>query len=182
MTVNKLDGNRVLIIFGSGELGGIIPEPEALDFDNSRHRGAILELTEKACRKSGIETGGRRINIEALTLGQSCYLLVTVGARRKYRRAEKGDRLCCRLETPDALLELCRQLRLAGVCCEKTSLYLHEGSYCLLFSYPVLPPNAMRLLSEYGRLERGAVRCAGICEQGRLICSRDAFRRLCCAD
>lgn len=176
MTVNRLDGNRVLIVLEDSDLSELKIEPELLDFRDSRHRTAILGVTRSACGSKGIETEGKRINIEALQVGESCYLLVTVNGRTGVYRAKRTSGFCCVTESAEELMSLAEKLCKSGLCCEKTAVYTHGGKYCVVFDYPALPAAYMRLLGEYGTLRRGALFRAKITEGWTLVCPRDALR------
>lgn len=178
LTVSKLDESRVLIVLGEVDMSRLSLEAESFDFRDTRQRDAILSLTKNACAGSGIETDGRRMNIEALSLGQSFYLLVTVSRRQRVYRRKRDGGLCCSFENAGDLQEASLRLCRAGLCCEKASVYRLGSRYYLLLDYPALPAGAARVLSEYGTLRRGALRCAALRERGIPVCERDALRRI----
>ena len=84
-TVNKLGENRVLIVLCEQDIADNALGKEGIDFKSVAARSRVIWLTRRACKSSGIDTGGKRVNIEALELEKSCYLLVTVGAVKRYR-------------------------------------------------------------------------------------------------
>ena len=152
MTVNRLSGNRVLII---------------LDGDDMR------TLSRTACRRGGIRAEGRSLTVEALSFGSSCYLLVTVGGK-KYLR--KTATLCYRFsragEMTDCLGQLCR----SGFVLPRSALYSYSGAYYLVLSYPALPKRARVLLSEYNASRCRGLTAAFLGERGKALCPRCAVQ------
>ena len=147
MTVNRLSGNRVLII---------------LDGDDMRTLSLDIDRAE-----------GRSLTVEALSFGSSCYLLVTVGGK-KYLR--KTATLCYRFsragEMTDCLGQLCR----SGFVLPRSALYSYSGAYYLVLSYPALPKRARVLLSEYNASRCRGLTAAFLGERGKALCPRCAVQ------
>ena len=78
LTVNRLSDNRVLIILCGKDMEEFSLKYDTMDLEDLHSRKILMRLMQVACRKSGIETIGKRINIEALSLESDCYLLITV--------------------------------------------------------------------------------------------------------
>ena len=134
MTVNRLSGNRVLIILEQDEMRDL-----ALDLDNvgsgSRSLTALSTLSRTACRREGIDEEGRRLKVEAMSLGESCYLLVTVRRHPQRYRLKRGEVVCCRLANCTDFLnavEMLYRLRWYGT---GNAAYEWNGSYYLLFDF-----------------------------------------------
>lgn len=174
LTVNRLSDNRVLIILAQEEMQDFSLDFSRMDLGDSHARRVLTRLTRMACRKSGIATDGQRLNIEALSLGEGCYLLITVGGARRYRLKQSGARICCTLQTSGDLLNAVAALYRSGAVCRRSSAYAYRGGYCLLFAYPSLPHTVGRILSEYGSVTRKPLYCAAVAEHGRLLCPADA--------
>ena len=97
MTINRLDGQRVLVVLEDKEMTDYALDFGKMDMENAHARKILLRLTRLACLKSGIETRGRRVSVEALSMGESCYLLVTVRRHPQRYRLKRGEVVCCRL-------------------------------------------------------------------------------------
>ncbi len=170
LTVNKLSNNRVLIVLCEQD----IEEIKGIDFDDGASRSRVIGLTRRACRSSGIETGGKRVNIEALPLEKSCYLLVTVDSRKRYRVKRAGSGLCCKIEDSSAFLSAVEHLYRLNIRCGKNSAYKKDGAYFLVFDYPSVPKKLKLLLSEFGQWQSGKFSAARVREFAEPICERNA--------
>lgn len=170
MTVNKLSENRVLIVLCEQDIRNI----HGIDFDTTAARSRVLGLTRRACRSSGIDTNGKRVNIEALPLEKSCYLLVTVGVSKRYRLKNHCPGLCWKIETCGSFMSAVEQLYRANVRCAKNSAYTKGGEYFLIFDYPAIPAKLGKILSEYGEKLNGRFSAVRIKETAKPICERNA--------
>lgn len=178
LTVNRLSGNRVLIILAQEEMRDFSLDFSRMQLSDSHARRVLTRLMRMACRKSGIATDGQRVNIEALSLGEGCYLLVTVGAARRYRLKQSTACVCCTFADSGDFLDAVAALYRSGAVCRRSSAYVYRGGYCLLFAYPSLPPAVGRVLSEYGDVTRKPLYCAAVAEHGRLLCPSDAIGQI----
>lgn len=174
MTVNKLSNNRVLIVLCEQD----IEEINGIDFDDGASRSRVIGLTRRACRSSGIETGGKRVNIEALPLEKTCYLLVTVDSRKRYRIKKSGSGLCCKIEDSTAFLSAIEQLYRLNIRCGKNSAYKKGGAYFLVFDYPSVPKRLRLVLSEFGQWQSGKFRAERVKEFAEPICERNAVETI----
>ncbi len=68
MTINRLDGERVLVVLGGKDMTDFALDFKKMSLQNAHARKVLLRLTRLACRKSGIDTNGKRVNVEALTM------------------------------------------------------------------------------------------------------------------
>ncbi len=173
MTINRLDGQRVLVVLEDKEMTDYALDFGKMDMENAHARKILLRLTRLACRKSGIETRGRRVSVEALSMGESCYLLVTVRRHPQRYRLKRSEVVCCRLANCTDFLnavEMLYRLRWYGT---GNAAYEWNGSYYLLFDFP-LPLSARRVLQEYAVQRGGALLAARVREQGRPLCERNA--------
>ncbi len=170
MTVNKLSENRVLIVLYEQDIGDI----DGIDFTTTAARSRVLGLTRRACRSSGIETGGKRVNIEALPFENSCYLLVTVDAGKRYKLKKHCPGLCWKIETCEGFMSAVEQLYRANIRCAKNSAYKKSGEYFLIFDYPAIPARLNRILSEYGEKQNERLAAARIKETAKPVCKRNA--------
>ena len=149
MTINRLDERRVLVVLADSDMSDFALNFAEMGMDNAHSRLIILRLTKLACRKTGIDTRGKRLSVEALAVEKGCYLLVTVKRiARRYR---------------------------SGFMCAKNAAYVRGGVYYLLFGYPALPKALRGLLSEFGTLTGGALKCAQIREHANELCPRKAI-------
>lgn len=175
MTVNKLGENRVLIVLCEQDLADNALGNEGIDFKSVAARSRVIWLTRRACKSSGIDTGGKRVNIEALELEKSCYLLVTVGAIKRYRLKNSSSGLCYCLGGSSSFLSAVEQLYRQNICCRNNSAYKLGGEYFLVFDYPVIPQSLSKILLEYGRRLSGKYAAARIKETAEPICERNAI-------
>ena len=174
MTINRLDGERVLVVLGDKDMTDFALDFKKMSLQNAHARKVLLRLTRLACRKSGIDTNGKRVNVEALTMGESCYLLVTVRRRMQRYRLKRSGGTGYRFESCGDFLNavevLYRHCPYAG----KNAAYECGGSYYLLFDYPTAPSAVRRILREYAVQRGGALFCASVREKGRELCGGNA--------
>ena len=174
LTINRLDGQRVLVVLGGKDMSDFALDFEEMDMENAHARKILLRLTRLACRKTGISLSGKRVHIEALTVGEGCYLLVTVQRRSRRYRLKRSGSCCWQFQDVTAFLgaaeALCRlPYRLA-----KNAAYTLGGAYYLLFGYPAVPKALRHVLGEFAEAKGGALKCAQVREQGRVICAQNA--------
>ena len=172
MTVNRLSGNRVLIILEQDEMRDL-----ALDLDNlgsgSRSLTALSTLSRTACRREGIDEEGRRLKVEAMSLGESCYLLVTVGTKKYIR---KRGSLCYRFDSAGEMTDCLGMLFRSGFILPRSALYLCQNAYFLVLGYPAVPKRARVLLSEFNAVRCSRLTAAFVGERGKTLCLRCAVQ------
>ena len=112
MTINRLDGERVLVVLGGKDMTDFALDFKKMSLQNAHARKVLLRLTRLACRKSGIDTNGKRVNVEALTMGESCYLLVTVRRRMQRYRLKRSGGTGYRFESCGDFLNAVGRLRM----------------------------------------------------------------------
>lgn len=169
LTVNKLGENRVLIVLCEQDIEDI-----KIDLDNLALRSRVIGLTKSVCRSKGLDIGGKRVNIEALPLEKSCYLLVTVDTQKRYRLKNNLPGLCCKFADCESFLSAVEQAYRLNVRCAKNSACKRGGEYFLIFDYPAVPAKLRRLLSEYGEWQRGKFSAARARENSDPICEHNA--------
>lgn len=178
MTVNKLGENRVLIILGEQDMNDFSLDFNNMNLDDSHSRRVLTRLTHSACKSTGIETGGKSLNIEALSLGEGCYLLVTVGSLNKTYRRKRGGSVCYSLGGCGNLLDCLEQLYRLGTACSKSAVYEHNGEYFLVFDYPAIPKSMRVVLSEFSAKRCRPFARARLRERARVICDRNAVCKI----
>ncbi len=179
MTVDKIGENRVLIVLCGKDMEDFSIDFNTLSLDDLHSRKILLRILQLACMKSGIELRGRSVSLEALSLDEGCYLLVTVEKhRRTYRMKKSGDCICYSLGASDNFLDTLEKLYRQNVCCNKNSAYIYNSEYYLIFDYPSIPRKLKRVLSEYGEKSGGKLAAAKIKENGKLLCRQNAISQI----
>lgn len=180
MTVDKLAENRVLIILCDKDMADFALDFESLSLNEIHSRRILLRIMQLACRKTGIETAGKSISIEALLFEGECYLLVTAleKRRRTYKLKKCDNCVCYLLGESGNFLDTIEKLYRENVYCNRNSAYLYENRYYLIFDYPSLPKKIRKVLSEYGEKCGGSITAAKIRENGRNLCSHNAIVRI----
>ena len=168
MTVSRLSGNRVLIILEQDELRSL-----SLGADGGA-MSALSTLSRTACRREGIAEKGRRLRVEVIPLGESCYLLVTVGAARRY--LSKPRTHCYRFDSAGDMTDCLGQLCRAGFVLPRSALYSFGGGFYLVLSYPALPKRVRILLSEYNAVRCKRLTAAFLGERAKALCPRCAVQ------
>ena len=175
MKVSKLDGSRVLVVLGDSEMNDFELDFAAMGLQNDRSRRVLLRLISLACRKSGIDTRGKRVRVEALQMNDGCYLLVTVKHLSQRYRLKRGGGVCYAFPDCSAFLGAVEAAYRRGFCCAKNAAFFQGGVYYLIFDYPALPKALGSVLSEFGERSGGALKCARIKEHAKLLCPRKAL-------
>ncbi len=178
--IDRLSDNRVLVRIGESELSAYELDYESLSFDNERSKKILLDIMHRACKKSGIETVGKRVIIEAIMLDRDVYILISVEqkSRRFYRLKSPSQAVCYMLGESGNFLDAIEKLYRERVLCNRNSVYLYENRYYLIFDYPSVPKRLRSILSEYGQSKPDRVNAARIKETGRLICEHNAILQI----
>lgn len=174
MTINRLDDRRVLVVLANKDMSDFSLDFAAMDMDNAHARKIILRLTRLACRKSGIDIRGKRLNVEALMMGEGCYLLVTVRKSPRRYRLKRGGGACFRFDGCTDFLNAVEALYRSGFYSAKTAAYEWNGSYYLVFRYPSVPSAVRRVLTEFSVASGGVLFSAQVRERGRELCAQNA--------
>lgn len=174
MTITQLDGRRVLVVLGNKDMSDFALDFHKMGMENAHARKILLRLTRLACRKSGIDTRGKRVHIEALPLGEGCYLLVSVNSKTKRYRLKRGGCRCFVFADSGAFLNAVEAAYRSGCCRSKAAAYAWRGGYALVFDYPALPRALHRLLGEFAETVGGALLGAQVRETGKPLCTRNA--------
>ena len=174
LTINKLDGRRVLLVLADKDMTDFRLDFARLGMENEHSRKIIMRLIGLACRKTGIETRGKRLSVEALMFSEGCYFLVTVKEkRRRYVRRRLGES-CFEFETAADFLNAVEAAYRQGYCLAKNAAYERSGRYYLLFDYPAVPRSLRRVFGEFALCRQGPLFSAHIREHGNLVCPRNA--------
>ena len=174
MTINRLDGQRVLVVLGGKDMTDFALDFEEMSMTDAHVRRILLRLTRLACRKTGIGTGGKRIRIEALSVGEGCYLLVTVQRQTRRYRLKRGGSCCWEFGDVSAFLGAAEAAYRLPYHLAKSAAYTENGRYYLLYGYPAVPKTLRRTLSEFAEKTGGTLRCAQIREQAKPLCTQNA--------
>lgn len=175
MTINRLDERRVLVVLCGDDMRDFALNGKAMSMADAHSRKILLRLTRLACSRSGIDTRGKRLNVEALMMGEGCYLLVTVKSAPSRFRLKRGGVLCYRFESAGDLLGAAEAAYRRGVHCAKNSVYEWNGSYYLIFDYPALPRALRGILAEFGEKRRAPLAAALVRERGKPVCAHCAL-------
>ena len=171
--VSQLDGNRVLVVLGDREMNDFALDFGAMGLSDPHTRKILLRLISLACRKSGIDTHGKRLSVEALQLDSDCYLLVTVSRTPQRWRLKRSGGIGFRFTDSTAFLNAVEALYRRR-CLTKNTAYTFGGAYYLLFASPALPSVCKRILGEFAEKHGGGLFCARVRELGRVICPGNA--------
>ena len=174
MTINKLDGRRVLVVLADRDMSDFALDFEEMSMENAHTRKILLRLTRLACRKSGIDIRGKRMSVEALMMGEGCYLLVTVKSRACRYTLRRGAGICYRFADVSAFLGAVEAAYRLPYRMAKTAACTWDGAYYLLFEYPAVPKPVHRVLSEFAERRGSGLQCAAAREHGRLLCPQNA--------
>ena len=175
MKINRLDEKRVLVVLGGSDMRDFALDFGVMSMSDAHSRKILLRLTRLACLRSGIDTRGKRLNVEAIMLGDGCYLLVTVKNKPRRYRLKRGGALCYEFDESGALLDAAEAAFRRGFNCVKNSACEWNGKYYLIFDYPALPIALAGILSEFGEKRGGALLCARVRERGKVLCARSAL-------
>lgn len=178
MTFEKLGEDRVLITLRDDDIKALGLELENLSPNNPDHEKKLRKLLLLACFDAGIDLRGRRFLLEALP-SKTGYLLFVHAQRihsgKRYRIKRQTTLPVCFFQTTDEMLDGLNALSRSVVRIPSNTLYQYKGGYCLIFSYPLLPKTAERLLTEYGSLqELSRLSLALIREHGKVLIQDNA--------
>ena len=178
MTIEKLDKEKILISLCSQDMKDYSLSFDSMNLDNDHSRKVILRLLRLACNKTGIDYLAKSVIVEALPCEGGCLILMTVinkqKTRHKYRVKRLSEKPCFVFENAENLLGAMEKLKGVSLV-HPNSLWLCEGSYRLVFDYPLVPDSVERVLWEYSRRQSlSAVQVSRLCEQGRLLCEKNA--------
>lgn len=178
LTVNRLSGDRVLITLCNKDMSDFSLDFGKMSMSDSHSRRVILRIMQVACRRSGISVSGKRLNVEAMLLGEDCYLLVTVAKKpgRTYRLKNCGS-VCYRLGSAGNLLNAIEKLYRTSVVSSKNAVFELDGNYYLIFEH-YLPSQLRAVLNEFAQKKGGNISAAKVREYGSPVCEHNAVRRI----
>ncbi len=174
MRISKLDTHRVLVVLADRDMCDFELDFDKLSMENDHTRRILLRLTRLACRKTGIDFRGKRMSVEALMMGEGCYLLVTVKAHGHRYTLRRGAGVCYRFGDVSAFLDAVEAAYRLPYRMAKTAACEWDGAYFLLFEYPAVPKPVHRVLSEFAERRGSGLKCVMVREHGRLLCPQNA--------
>lgn len=180
MTVSRLSGDRVLITLCHREMDDFSLDYKKLSISDDHARRVLLRITQVACRRSGISVSGNRLSIEAMLMGEDCYLLVTVVKKRPahtYRLKRGSYSVCWKAGSAENLMGAVGALNRRHLYCPKSAVYSLDGEFYLIFD-TVLPEAFRRVLSEFAQKSGGRITAARIREYGKPICEHNAVAQI----
>lgn len=183
MTFEKLGEDRVLITLRQDDIKTLGLEMEKLSVDNPEHEKKLRKLLLLACFDTGIDAKGRRFLLEALPC-KTGYLLLLYAQRvhsgKRYRVKKNRALPACVFHSYDDLLDAMTALSKTLPSVPSNTLYQYQDRCVLVFSYPMLPRQAERILSEYGNIrELSALQLAHIREYGKALIRDNAVGAFC---
>ncbi|MBQ6153246.1 MAG: adaptor protein MecA [Ruminococcus sp.] len=178
MTFEKLGEDRVLITLRQDDIKTLGLEIEKLSVSNPEHEKKLRKLLLLACFDTGIDAKGKRFLLEALPC-KTGYLLLLYAQRvhsgKRYRVKTPKTLPACVFYSHDHMLDGLRALSVVISSIPSNTLYEYQGLCVLVFSYPMLPKQAERILSEYGSIkELSALQIAHIGEHGKVLIRNNA--------
>ncbi len=179
MTVDKIDGNRILIVLCSSDIEDFSLNYGKLSLNDKHSRRVILRIMRLACMKSGIDINNRSVLLEAVELNGEFYILITVKDKnpKKYR-LKRGGCICYSLGSSGNFLDAVEHMYRQNVCCGRNSACVYNDEYYLIFDYPSIPVKLRRVLSEFDAQKRGVVYAAKVRENGKSICKLNAIESI----
>lgn len=159
MTIQQLTDNKVMVSLCDEDMKGF-----DLSFDTmgicDRHSHKILfRLMNIACTKSGIDTKGKSVMLEAVPYIGGCILLISVSQkphkRKKYRIQRIMEYPCYRFDSAEVMLSAIEKLYNCESLFYNNSVYVQNDVYYLVFDYPVVSDKALQILSEYANKCKG---------------------------
>lgn len=180
MTIEQIDKSKVMILLGTEDMRDFSLEYETLSFSDPHSRRILNRLLKLACTKTGVDTLGKKMYVEALPHKSGCLILLTLMPKREKRiyKVKKCDRkLCCVFESVEALIQACTALR--GLYLPRNSVYFMDDRYYLLVENRPMSVYVLAILEEFSDTYMcDIIRSARICENGRLVAENRAVSRI----
>ena len=163
---------------------------EELDYSNMQTRKMIWEILDEANRKTGFDTSGGKLLIEAVPLSDGgCILYFTVLSQsaqpesRRTRLKRLSGPYLYRFQGTEAMLSAIENLwKAKGKAILASDLYrLDRDYYLVLYTDQKNCEEFSPVLSEYGRAAgSGNSTAAYVAEHGEVIASENAVQRIAC--
>lgn len=180
MKISQLSNDKVMISLCSDDMKSFELDYEYMGLSDPHSKKIISRLLSLACSTNSIKTDDKVILCEALKSGDGCVLLVSFKdkkiQRKKYRIKRIKDFPCYKFNCVDDMLTAMKKLYSEKIFFYNNSLYYKEGSYYLVFDYPVVNSKAKKILSEFSHLFRGTKTfVARLHESAKMISSGNAI-------
>lgn len=184
MTIEQIDASKVMILLGKGDMKDFLLEYETLSFSDPHSRRILSRLLKLACTKTGLDTTGKKMLVEALPHKSGCLILLTLTPKRKkqvYKVKQSDNSLCCVFDDVEALIQA--GIALGKTCyLPKNSVYLYLGKYYLLIERKPISVFTTAMLEEFSQAYMlDQISFARIRENGKLICENSALKTLACS-
>ena len=181
MTIEQIDKSKVMILLGTSDMRDFSLEYDTLSFSDPHSRRILSRLLKLACNKTGMDTIGKKMLVEALPHESGCLILLTLTPKRErtvYKVKRSDKTLCCYFDDVEALIRAAQALG-SDYYLPENSVYLYEGKYCLLVKSRPVSVFVLAMLEEFSdtyMLDK--ISAARIRENGKLICGKNAVLTL----
>lgn len=181
MTIEQIDGSKVLILLGSQDMKDFSLEYKTLSFTDPHSRRILLRLLTLACTKTGVNIENKKMIVEALPHPNGCLILLTLTPKNKrkiYKIKRSPKNLCCIFKDSEALIQASVALSRKSALPEN-SVYLYKDKYCLIVADKPVSLSALAMLEEFSEsFVCSGVVCARIRENGKEISSQNAMENI----
>lgn len=183
MTIEQIDGAKVLIALGSQDMEDYSLEFESMSFKNPHSRKILSRLLKLVCSKTGLTMENRSMLVEALPYQKGCLILVTFvernRKRKKYKIKKPKECVCFSFGDIETLLKTISLLYKARLCLHTSKVYLYGGRYYLVFDFMPLPQKAKHILNEYACVHKSTkIFLAKLKEAGKTVCEEKAVETM----
>ncbi len=155
MTVEQIDGNRLIIALCDEDMKSLHLDYQSLDIKDD-HSGKVLkQLLLLAELETGINIRNKKITVEALSFENGCILLVTVAVKPKlsghhYTVRTQPHIFIAEFREIDDLFGCMEQLKNKNMYIPHSELYLYNNKYYLIFiSKIAIRKKLCHLLTEF---------------------------------
>ena len=146
MTIEQLDGERVLILLGSGDMKDFALEYDTLSFSDTHSRKILSRLLTLACLKTGLSCADKKMLVEAVPQDGGCIILLTLKPKRRLYRIKRRQKCVCAVT--DDVDDLMSAAEALGGIIPDAEVFIYSEKYVILTeSYTSL--KTMSALYEY---------------------------------
>lgn len=134
MTIEQIDGSKVLIILGSKDMQNFSLEYDTLTFQDPHSKKILRRLLSLACTKAELSVQNKKMVVEALPHNSGCLILLTLKPKVKrkiYTIKKLPQDICCTFETTENLFSFARAFS-KNIILPKSSLYYYGDNYCVI--------------------------------------------------
>ena len=130
VTIEQLDGERVLILLGSSDMKDFALEYDTLSFSDSHSRKILSRLLTLACLKTGLSCADKKMLVEAVPQDGGCVILLTLKPKRRLYRVKRRQKCVCAVaENADSLMLAAANL---GGRLPEAEVFLYRGRYVII--------------------------------------------------